>query len=165
MSPIRARPKRPIEYSILYSATLCLLAVGAVMVYSASSAEGLLNGSQDPSFYLRKYVMFGLAGLVVLHLVSRYGLGWIQHVTPILLLAGFGLTALVMVPGVGVTVNGATRWLGAGPLQFQPSELLKHALVVYAVRLLAARPSTVLRLGDLVKPLLLVVGAACLLLM
>ena len=165
MSPIRARPKRPIEYSILYSATLCLLALGAVMVYSASSAEGLLNGSQDPSFYLRKYVMFGLAGLVVLHLVSRYGLGWIQRLTPLLLLAGFGLTAVVMVPGVGVTVNGATRWLGAGPLQFQPSELLKLALVLYAVRLLAARPNTVLRLGDLVKPLLLVVAAACLLLM
>ena len=44
-----------------------------------------------------------------------------------------------MVPGVGVTVNGATRWLGAGPLQFQPSELLKLALILYAVRLLAAQ--------------------------
>ncbi len=42
-----------------------------------------------------------------------------------------------MVPGVGVTVNGATRWLGAGPLQFQPSELLKVALVLYAALLLA----------------------------
>ena len=165
MSPIRERTKRPIEYSILYSATLCMLALGAVMVYSASSAESLLNGSQDPSLYLRRYVVFGLAGLVVLHLASRYGLGLIRQLTPLLLLAGFVLTALVMVPGVGVTVNGATRWLGAGPLQFQPSEVLKLALVLYAVRLLSARPDTVLRLGDLVKPLLLVVGAACLLLM
>ena len=165
MSSIRARSKRPIEYSILYSATLCMLALGAVMVYSASSAESLLNGTQDPSFYLRKYVLFGLAGLVLLHAASRYGLDLVRRFTPLLLLAGFVLTAVVMVPGVGVTVNGATRWLGAGPLQFQPSELLKLALVLYAVRLLAARPDSVLTLGQLAKPLLLVVGAACLLLM
>ena len=47
-----------------------------------------------------------------------------------------------MLPGIGVTVNGATRWLGAGPLQFQPSELLKVALVLYAAQLLAARPQS-----------------------
>ena len=53
-----------------------------------------------------------------------------------------------MVPGVGVTVNGATRWLGAGPFQFQPSELLKVALVLYAAQLLASRPKqSVQRLG------------------
>ena len=66
-----------------------------------------------------------------------------------------------MLPGIGVTINGATRWLGAGPLQFQPSELLKVALVLYAAQLLAARPGSVKRLGTLAKPLLLVVGAAC----
>ena len=165
MSSIRAPGKRPVEYSILYTATLCLLALGAVMVYSASSAESLLNGSQDPSFYLQRYVMFGLAGLVALHAVSRYGLRFVQRLTTPLLLGAFALTVAVMVPGVGVTVNGATRWLGAGPLQFQPSELLKLALILYSVRLLAARPDTVLRFGDLVRPLLVVVGVACALLL
>jgi hypothetical protein len=43
--------KRPVEYSILYTATLCLLAGGAVMVYSASSAESLLSGPGDPAYY------------------------------------------------------------------------------------------------------------------
>jgi cell division protein FtsW len=62
-------------------------------------------------------------------------------------------------------VNGATRWLGAGPLQFQPSELLKVSLVLYAAQALAARPQSTRTLGGLVKPLLLVVGAACLLLL
>jgi cell division protein FtsW len=70
-----------------------------------------------------------------------------------------------MLPGVGVTINGATRWLGAGPFQFQPSELLKLALVLYAAQLLAARPRSTKTLGGLVKPLLLVVCAACALLM
>jgi cell division protein FtsW len=62
-------------------------------------------------------------------------------------------------------VNGATRWLAAGPVQFQPSELLKIALVVYAASLLSARPRRVRTLGGLCKPLLIVVGLAFVLLM
>jgi len=157
--------KRPVEYSILYTATLCLLAGGAVMVYSASSAESLLSGPGDPSYYLKRYVMFGLAGLVLLHLASRHGLRVIRALTPLLLVASFVLTAAVMLPGIGVTVNGATRWLGAGMFQFQPSELLKVSLVLYAAQLLAARPQSVRTVATMTKPLLLVVGAACALLM
>jgi cell division protein FtsW len=164
MAPRGAR-KRPIEYSILYTATLCLLAGGAVMVYSASSAESLLDGSGDPSFYLKRYVAFGLIGLLLLHVASRHGLAVIRAATPVLLVGSFVLTLAVMLPGMGVTANGATRWLGAGPLQFQPAELLKVSLVLYAAQLLAARPRSTKTLGGLAKPLLLVVGAACLLLM
>ncbi|HEY6778545.1 MAG TPA: putative lipid II flippase FtsW [Thermoleophilaceae bacterium] len=161
----RAARKRPIEYSILYTATLCLLAGGAVMVYSASSAESLLDGSGDPSFYLKRYVVFGVVGLVLLHAASRHGLAVIRAITPLLLIGSFVLTFAVMLPGMGVTANGATRWLGAGPLQFQPAELLKVSLVLYAAQVLAARPRATKTLGGLVKPLLLVVGAACLLLL
>jgi cell division protein FtsW len=157
--------KRPVEYSILYTATLCLLAGGAVMVYSASSAESLLSGPGDPSYYLKRYVLFGMAGLVLLHLASRHGLRVIRGLTPILLASSFALTFAVMLPGVGVTVNGATRWLGAGMLQFQPSELLKVSLVLYAAQLLAARPASVRTVATMTKPLLLVVAAACALLM
>jgi cell division protein FtsW len=161
----RARTKRPLEYSILYTATLCLLAAGAVMVYSASSAESLFHGSGDPSYYLKRYLAFGLLGLGLLHVISRHGLKVIKAATPLLLIAGFALTVAVMLPGMGVTVNGASRWLAAGPLQFQPSELLKLALVLYAAQLLAARPRCTRTLGGLAKPLLLVVAAACALLL
>jgi cell division protein FtsW len=157
--------KRPVEYSILYTATLCLLAGGAVMVYSASSAESLLSGPGDASYYLKRYVMFALAGMVILQLASRHGLRVIRGLTPLLLISSFALTVAVMLPGVGVTVNGATRWLGAGPLQFQPSEFLKVALVLYAAQLLATRPQCTQSVATLTKPLLLVVGAACALLM
>ena len=160
-----AARKRPIEYSILYTATLCLIAGGAVMVYSASSAESLLDGSGDPSFYLKRYVVMGIIGLALLHVASRHGLAVIRALTPVLLVAAFALTIAVMLPGMGVTVNGATRWLGTGPLQFQPSELLKVSLVLYSAQVLAARPRSTKTLGGLVKPLLLVVAAACLLLL
>jgi cell division protein FtsW len=103
--------------------------------------------------------------MVLLHLASRHGLKVIRALTPLLLMSSFGLTVAVMLPGVGVTVNGATRWLGAGPIQFQPSELLKVSLVLYAAQLLAARPQSTRTVGTLAKPLLLVVAAACALLM
>ena len=161
----RAARKRPVEYSILYTATLCLLAFGAVMVYSASSAESLLSGPGDPSFYLKRYLMCGALGLVLMHAASRHGLKLIKGLTPFLLIASFLLTAAVMIPHVGVTVNGATRWLGAGPLQFQPSELLKVSIVLYAAQSLAARPRASKTLRGLFNPLLIVVAAACLLLL
>jgi len=157
--------KRPVEYSILYTATLCLLAGGAVMVYSASSAESLLSGPGDPAYYLKRYVMFGVAGLVLLHLASRHGLKVIRALTPLLLIGSFALNVAIMLPGIGVTVNGATRWIGAGALQFQPSELLKVSIVLYGALLLSTRPESVRTVATLTKPLLLVVVAACALLM
>src|SRR3954451_18214761 len=156
---------RPLEYTLLYAVTLFLLAIGAVMVYSASSATSLLHGSGDPSYYLKRYVVFGLLGLIVLRVMSKQGLKLAKTFTPVLLVAGFALTAAVKMPGVGVSVNGATRWLAAGPVQFQPSELLKLALILYAAQLLAARPKSVQTIRSLTRPLLVVVGAACLLLL
>ncbi len=73
------------------------------------------------------------------------------------------LVLAVHIPHVGVSVNGARRWIGPGPFQFQPSELMKLALVLYGATLLAKRPQRVNDLRDLLKPLLFVVGAACLL--
>jgi cell division protein FtsW len=160
----RSRPKPPLEYSILYTATLCLLAAGAVMVYSASSAESVLQNG-DPAFFLKRYLVFGALGLLAMHLISRGSLKAVRNVTPLLVGISFLLTVAVMVPHVGVTVNGATRWLGAGPVQFQPSELLKVSLVLYSAGLLAARPSMLRSLKTLCRPLLIVVGAACLLLL
>ena len=160
----KARPKPPLEYSILYTATLCLLAAGSVMVYSASSAESVLKNG-DPAFYLKRYLMFGALGLVAMHLISRRSLPAMRSLTRALLPIAFVLTLTVKVPHVGISVNGATRWLGAGPVQFEPSELLKVALVLYSANLLAARPAVLGSLSTLCRPLLLVVGGACLLLL
>src|SRR5919206_2130200 len=101
----RGRAKPPHEYSILYTATLCLLAAGAVMVYSASSAESLQSGG-DATGYLKRYLIFGGLGLVAMHLIARGSLKVARNATPLILIAGFALTLAVMAPGVGVTVNG-----------------------------------------------------------
>src|SRR4051812_11582269 len=104
----KGRPKPPLEYSLLYTATLCLLAAGAVMVYSASSGESLLPRG-DFSSSLKRYLIFGACGLAPLHLLSRYGLKHVRNFTPLLLFGSIGLTLAVMVPHVGIEVKGARR--------------------------------------------------------
>jgi len=158
----RHKPK-PVEYNILFTATLCLLAAGAVMVYSASSARTLLEGQGDGTVYLVKYLAFGGVGLVVMQLLARGGLELLPRFTPALLGLSFLMLVAVKIPGIGIEVNGARRWLGAGPLQFQPSELMKLALVLYAAGLLATTPSRLKTVKGVTGPLLLVGGAAMLL--
>src|SRR3981081_3161984 len=163
---LRGRGKTAVQHAleprILLTATLCLLAFGAVMVYSASSATTVVQGHGYGSGYLVKYVVYGALGLIVVRLLARDGIERVQSLTAPLLAISFVLVLAVHVPHLGVSVNGARRWLGTGPLQFQPSEIMKMALVLYAAALLATRPERVRDLRELAKPLLLVVGCACL---
>src|SRR3954466_11663379 len=128
---MRRKKQQPLEHRLLLTATFCLLAGGAVMVYSASSARTLLQGEGDGTGYLLKYVGYGAVGLAGMYVISRLNLELIRRYTSLLLLVAFGLLVLVKIPGVGVKVNGAHRWLGFGPLQFQPSEIMKVALVLH----------------------------------
>jgi cell division protein FtsW len=152
-----------LEHRILLTATFCLLAFGAVMVYSSSSASTLLQGKGSGSGYLVKFVVYGALGLIVMRVLARDGIARVQALVGPMLAVSFALVLAVHIPHVGVSVNGARRWIGSGPLQFQPSELLKLALVLYSAALLARRPQRVHELRDLFKPLIAVAAAACLL--
>jgi cell division protein FtsW len=155
--------QQPLEHRMLLTATFCLLAGGAVMVYSASSARTLLEGHGDGTAYLVKYLMYGAVGLVLMQLLARHGLEPVRRITPMLLLVSFVLLVLVLIPGFGVTVNGARRWLGAGPLQFQPAELMKLALVLHSASVLSAKPKLVPNLRRVAGPVFLPAGCAVLL--
>src|SRR3954470_2192675 len=98
------KPKPPVEDSILYTAMLCLLAGGAVMVYSSSSAEALIQQG-DAAYYLKRYLMLAAVGLVALHFISKHDLRRLKALTPAVVMVAFGLTVAVMLPGIGVTVN------------------------------------------------------------
>ena len=149
----------PAEYNMLLTATLCLLAFGAVMVFSASSTTQVLSdgGLSDSAFYLKRTAMFGAAGLVVMHLTARHGLEVARRLTPAIL--AISLLLLVAVLVIGTTVNGSTRWIDFGFVQIQPSELAKLALVLYGADLLARRPKRARSL-DGMMPCLLVTGLA-----
>jgi cell division protein FtsW len=159
----RTRPL-PAEYNMMLTATLCLLALGAVMVFSASSTTRILQdgGLSDSAYYLKRTLLFGAVGLVIMHLAARHGLRVVRNLTPLIL--GGSIFLLFAVLAVGNEVNGATRWLGGGFLQVQPSELAKVALILYAADLLANKPKRV-RAIEGMMPLLLVAGGSAALIM
>jgi cell division protein FtsW len=159
------RSRQSPEEQLLWTITLALFAAGAVMVYSASSGNAAVEAGGDPTEYLKRYLLIGGAGLLTMRLASRIDLDLVRQATPLVLMAAFAMLVLVLVPGLGVEVNGATRWLGAGIFRFQPSEVMKLALVLYAATLIASEPRRVRSLDSLANPLLYVVGAACVLIM
>jgi cell division protein FtsW len=155
---------QPVEYNLLLTATLCLLAFGVVMVFSASSTTALLGQSGDSAYYLKRTVIIGVFGLLAMRVLSVRGARIVRPLTGALLLVSFVLLLAVMLPGVGSSANGAQRWIAAGPFQIQPSELAKLALILYGANLLATRPQITRDIRTLV-PYLSVVGVACLLMM
>src|ERR1700680_901579 len=86
-----AQRRQPLEHRILLTATLCLLAFGAVMVYSASSASTLLQGHGNGSGYLVKFVIYGAVGLLLMQLLARDGVAQVQKITAPLLVISFVL--------------------------------------------------------------------------
>jgi cell division protein FtsW len=160
IGPRRRTGAPPIEYSLLLTATLCLLAFGVVMVFSASSTTSLLGKTGDSAFYLKRTLLFGAVGLVVMRVLAARGVRIIRPLTPLILVCSLVLLAAVMVPGVGVSANGASRWIGTGLIQVQPSEVAKLALVLYGAHLLASQPKITREIRTLV-PYLTVVALAC----
>ena len=148
---------------MLITATLCLIAIGAVMVYSASSARNLLTGAGDGTTYLVRYVGLGVIALAAMHVMSRHGIELVRRYMPLLLIAAFVANVLVLIPGVGTEVNGARSWLGPGLFSPQPSELMKLALILYTAHVLAGRPRQLETFKGMMNPVGIVAGAACLL--
>ena len=148
------RPARSqLEFHLLVLVTLGLVAFGLVMVYSASSARGLI-ASDDPAYYLKRQALYAVVGLVGLVLLSRTDFRKLRHVGgPMLALASFLLIAVLV---VGTSVNGAKRWIPLGAFSFQPSELAKLGLALWLGARLARRPAPG-SLGELAKPVGLVV--------
>ena len=153
----KTKKSPPIEYSMLLTTTLCLLALGVVMVFSASSTTSLLGDAGDGAFYLKRTALYGIFGLLALKFLASGGVKVLRPMTVPLMGLSLVLLVAVMIPGVGIEVNGAKRWLGAGLFQIQPSEIAKVALILYGAHLLATRPKMTRSIGDM-GPFLLAVG-------
>ena len=149
------------EQQLLLLVTLALVAFGLVMVFSATSGQATL-GNGDALYYLRKQGLYAVVGVVLLVLIRRAGYRALRPLAPTLVVASIGL--LLAVLAIGQTVNGAKRWLQFGPAVFQPSELAKLALAIWVAAYLSRRPAP-RTLGELVKPIGLVFGVVCALLL
>ena len=152
--------KGRVEVRILVLVTLALVAFGLVMVYSATSAAAAL-GNEDPSYYLKRQGIYAVLGVCVLLVASRFDFHGLRALAPGLLLVSLVLCTLVL---LAPPINGARRWFTLGPAAFQPSELAKLSLAIWAAAYLARR-KTPQTLGELARPVGVVAGLFCLLIL
>ncbi|WP_317623083.1 putative lipid II flippase FtsW [Thiohalomonas denitrificans] len=124
------RRGRPLMDTPLAGAAVTLLALGLVMIGSASVAIADRQ-TGEPFYYLWRQFAYAGLGLTLALGVLRVPLSVWEKIGPALLVGGLVLLAVLFIPGLGRTVNGSTRWLMVGPFNFQVSEFVKLAVVIY----------------------------------
>ena len=124
---------RELDALLIWSA-VGLLLLGLVMVYSASIAiaEGSRFTGYQPYYFVMRHALFMCVGIFGGLIAFQFPMASWQRAAPGLFVAGVLLLILVLVPGVGREVNGAQRWLSLGPINLQPSELMKIFAALYA---------------------------------
>jgi len=153
--------KGQFESHLLVLITLGLVAFGLVMVYSATSAPAAL-ASTDPMSYLKKQGGYALFGVVLMMTASRFDYRKLRLLAPALVLTALGGCLAVL--AIGARINGARRWIEFGPATFQPSELAKLAIAVWAAAYLCKRPAP-RTLRELWRPTGLLLGVFCVLIL
>lgn len=136
---------------------IVLSLIGSVMILSASSVAAIDLGGSSFAIFFRQCAWFavGLAGLVIAARIDYHR--WAGTV-PFLIVGSLALMTLVLIPGIGISVNGAQRWIGFGDLQLQPAEPAKLAIIVFVAALAARNGDRVSDPRALLRPVLVVVG-------
>jgi cell division protein FtsW len=138
--------------------------LGLVMVMSASSVVAL-DAYGSSWYFVVRQALWATIGTGVMVLIARVDYRrWRRWATP-LLVGSLLMLAVVLVPGVGVSANGATRWIGTGPITFQPAELAKLTLLVWVADLLARRGAVMHNTRATLRPVIVVLTITAALIM
>lgn len=160
-----ARPKRFVFDAVLLLSVAGILLVGLVMVTSASISVADRQ-MHEPLYYLQRQAMGVALGLVAAGIMMFVPTSVWERLAMPLLLLGFLLLIVVLVPGIGHEVNGSRRWLRMGFMNFQASELARVLLLTYLASYIVRRQQELKdELRGFLKPLGLLMGAAALLLL
>jgi len=149
---------------VLILLVLSLLAIGLVMVASASISIADSKTS-TPFYYLYRQLMAASIGLVAAMMIFKIRLVYWEKSGMILLALSFAMVVLVLIPGIGKTVNGSTRWIPIGFLNLQVSEIVKLFLMIYVAGYLVRHGEQVRSsLWGFLKPMIMI-GLVCLFLL
>ena len=154
-----ARSSPQLEYHLLLLVTLGLVAFGLIMVYSASSGTAVVEG-QDPVGALARQAVYAAVGVIAMLVLARFSYRRLRYVAAPILFISIALLVAVKIPGIGVNIKGAQRWIFVGPISIQPSEFAKAAVLIFASAVLASRrkpPRTLAELFNSVGAVVLVV--------
>lgn len=153
--------RRELDSRLLILVTLALVAFGLVMVYSATSAAAAVGG-KDPNYYLKRQGIYAALGIVLMLVAQRSDYRRLKALAPALVVGSLVLLAAVL--AIGPAINGARRWITLGPAVFQPSELAKLSLAVWAAAYFSKRPAP-RDLRELWRPVGALTTVFCVLLM
>ncbi|RUS48434.1 stage V sporulation protein E [Cohnella sp. AR92] len=131
-------------------ATLGILAIGVVMVYSAS-AVAAFHDYGDKFYYVKRQLIFAGIGVAAMFATMNIDYTRWKKWAPAGLIVCFAFLVMVLIPGIGVVRGGARSWLGIGSLGIQPSEFMKLAMILFLARMLSERQN---ELGSFTKGLL-----------
>ncbi len=136
-----------------------LVAVGAVMVFSASSAVAYTT-YHDATYFLKRELVWLAVGIVAFFTAARMDYAKLKTAAPWLFGIAVAALVAVLIPGVGTEEGGAQRWFSYGSVSFEPSEFAKLALIVLLARIFADRPDGARSFRSAGGPALLAVGIA-----
>jgi cell division protein FtsW len=127
------KPRRFYDYSLLFT-VIFLTVFGLVMIYSASSYAAQLKYDGNAAYFMLKQAKIALFGFVLMIIISKLDYHWYVRFTVLAYILSYIL--MIAVSLIGHKVNGKRRWLGVGPLSFQPTEFVKIALIVMLAALI-----------------------------
>ncbi|QPC46257.1 stage V sporulation protein E [Mangrovibacillus cuniculi] len=121
---------------ILLLVTFTLLAIGLIMVYSASAvwADYKFN---DSFYFAKRQMLFAGVGIVAMFFIMNVEYWVWRKWSKVLVIICFILLVAVLIPGVGMTRNGSTSWIGVGAFSIQPSEFMKLAMIAFLAKFLS----------------------------
>ena len=160
--PKPALGEPPIHFYIIAAVMAVLTMLGLVMVLSSSAVRAINNG-QNGWGYFKKQLLWAILGMAALFITVKVPYTKWRNFVKVGLVGSFLSMLLVFIPGLGRNVNGAQNWLNLGPFGGQPSEAMKLALLLYSADLLARRSEHIANPKRTLRPVLLILGAACLL--
>lgn len=151
--PLNKKMLGEVDYGIFYSLFL-LLAIGIVMIYSASSFYAMFK-YKNSMYYLIRQGAFAVIGIIALVMMMKFDYHKLKKITPYLLICTIPLLiAVFFFP----EVNGARRWIKLGILSFQPSELTKYVVVMFLAMSIDLKGDRIKRFWDGLVPYLAVAG-------
>ncbi len=145
--------------------TILLTGIGLIMLFSASFPSAYYE-SGDGAYYVKRQALFAVLGFVAMAAVGKTNYQRLRGFARLSVGVALFLLILVIIPGVGITINNATRWLGIGTLlTFQPSEIAKLAVILYFADSISKKKEKMLDIRDGIVPYMVILAAFSLLML
>src|SRR5699024_5780824 len=130
LQDLQNKKRKPKQFYMICGLVILLVAIGLMMVYSASHVWALEH-YQDAFFFVKRQAFFACMGIVCMLFIAHLPYSFFKQYTYVILLACFILLLLVLIPGIGLVRGGARSWIGIGIFSIQPAEFMKLGIILF----------------------------------